>query len=66
MTYVLFYLIGLVGGSATFASEDLCWKAGERMIKEFNPPCLEDNVLKCVARPRVQWFCQPSGFKVPS
>jgi hypothetical protein len=51
MTYILFFLIGLSGGSAQFATEDLCWKAGERLVKEFQEA------------PRVRWFCIQSGFK---
>jgi hypothetical protein len=56
MTYILFFVIGLSGGSAQFANEDLCWKAGERLVKEFW-------VGIEVGAPRVRWFCIQSGFK---
>ena len=60
MTYILFFVIGLSGGSAQFANEDLCWKAGEALTKQFTT-C--SGVLEMCARPNVIWFCIQSGFK---
>jgi hypothetical protein len=65
MTYILFFIIGLSGGSAQFATEDLCWRAGERLIKEFGAQPCDPAKITC-SLPQglnVRWFCIQSGFK---
>lgn len=61
MTYVLLFMIGLAGGSATFASQELCEAAGVRMLQEFAP--LPGMLTS--SGPRITYFCIKSGFKVP-
>lgn len=60
VTFVLFFMIGLSGGSAQFASKDLCEAAGARMKGEFQ---WDDAGLK--SGPRVLFFCVESGFHSP-
>jgi len=75
MTWVLFFVIGISGGSAQFASQEMCTIAGKELKEKFSPPVMAGsgpravegsiNVLTAVPGPRVEWFCIGSGFKVP-
>jgi hypothetical protein len=59
MTWVLFFLVGLTGGSAQFASQEMCVVAGKELKEKFSAP--PDGS----AGVRVEYFCISSGFKVP-
>lgn len=58
MTYVLFFVVGLSGGSAQFASADLCEAAGKQMIAKFSTAYGESG-------PVIRYFCIESGFRAP-
>ena len=60
MTYVMFFLIGLSGGSAKFASEDLCKAAGKKLEETAVGTV---SVIGAVTGPRVTYFCISSGFR---
>lgn len=67
MTFVLFFVIGLSGGAAQFASKDLCEAAGKHMKQTFNPTPIDmsGNMILGIAHPNVEWFCIESGFRTP-
>ena len=65
MTYVLFFVIGLSGSSAQFASKDLCEGAGKQLRETFNPPTPAGESISVIGGPRIIYFCYNSGFRVP-